>query len=105
MVCVPKNAPPLKHNRWVAPFARKVSPMLFEITVSQKNSIFRSFEVCQVEAPSGEIASEFVLSRTKKKYTKEKILFVSGVRLIGDNFIGKAAQHRVQRTAKRSGKK
>ena len=77
--------------------------MLFEITVSQRNSIFRPFEVCQVEAPSGEIASEFVLARTKRTYIEEKTLFVSGVRLIGNNFIGKATQQGVQR--KRAGKK
>ena len=79
--------------------------MLFEITVSQKGSLFNSFDKVQVEAESGEVAASHGLSIVKKNYSSEKRLFVSHVSLIGTNFIGKATQHNVQRTAKRAGKK
>lgn len=79
--------------------------MLFEVTVSQRGSLFGSFTSAQVEADSAEVAGSFVLSQTKKDWPSEKRLYVSRVTQIGTNFIGKATQHSVQRTAKRAGKK
>lgn len=77
-----------KANRWVAPFARKVFVMLFEVKVSQKFALFNSYIVKQVEAPSAEIAAAFVLAKTKKEFPDEKHLYVSRVAEIGDQFIG-----------------
>lgn len=77
--------------------------MIFKVVVHRNSIMFPTIGEYLVESTSAEIAATFALSVAKCDYPDEGGLHVVSCLVVAGDFIGRAAQHRVQRTPSKRG--